>query len=117
MTDRLEFGSLKLEMVQEYSTGIGAMNKVYVLYDGNTAIATIPKLMRRPRLSGVCNESEISDITNEIGSKKTLWVRTGENNFQFANSAILDVDIDYWKRAEGTNYYKFTLSFAVEGGA
>ena len=116
MTDRLEFGSLKLEMVQEYSTGIGTMNKAYVLYDGNTAIATISKLMRRPRLRGVCTEGNISTITNEIGSKKTLWIRTEVNNFQFPNSAIMSVDIDYWKRAEGKNYYKFTLSFAVEGG-
>ena len=116
MTDRLEFGDLKLEMVQEYSPGIGTMNKAYILYDGNTAIATISKLMRRPKLRGICTESKISVITAEIGKKQTLWVRTGSNNFQFLNSAILGVDIDYWKYAEGKNYYKFTLSFAVEGG-
>ena len=116
MTNRLEFGNLKLEMVQEYSPGIGTINKAYVLYDGNTAIATISKFMRRPKLTGVCNESEISDITSEIGSKKTLWVRTGDNDLYFSNSAIMDVDLDYWKRAEGMNYYKFTLTFAVEGG-
>lgn len=116
MTDRLEFGNLKLEMVQEYSPGIEAMNKAYILYDGNTAIATISKLKRRPKLKGVCTESDITTITNEIGNKQSLWVRTGDTNFQFLNSAILSLDLDYWKRAEGKNYYKFTLSFAVEGG-
>lgn len=117
MTDRLEFGNLKLEMVQEYSPGIGSINKAYILYDGNTAIATIPKLMRRPKLRGVCIENDIIKIANEIGNKQTLWVRTGTNNFEFLNSAIISVDLDYWKYAEGKNYYKFTLSFAVEGGA
>lgn len=117
-SETLEFGGFKTWMVQEYSPGIGSMNKAYVLYDGNTAVATIPKLMRRPKFRGVCDESEISDITNEIGNKQTLWVRPKESEiYEFPNSAILDLDIDYWKHAEGKNYYKFTLTFAVEGGA
>ncbi|MCE7738409.1 MAG: hypothetical protein GPJ50_03430 [Candidatus Heimdallarchaeota archaeon] len=118
-SERVKFGNLKLWLVEDYVPGVKPMNKSYVLYDGNTAIATISKFTRRPVVRGVCTENEISNITNEIGNKQTLWIttETGQERFQFSNSAIMDVDIDYWKRAEGVNYYRFTLSFAVEGGA
>ena len=116
-SETLEFGGFKTWMVEEYSPGVGTMNKPYVLYDGNTAIAITSKFMRRPKFRGICNETEISDITDEIGNKQTLWVRPNENDIlEFPNAAIINVDVDYWKHAEGMNYYKFTLTFAVEGG-
>ena len=116
MTYRLKFGNLELDLIQEWSPGVEPLNKTYILYDGNTVIATSDKIKRRPSVSGLCKESEITAITNEIGKKQTLEIKTGEGTWKFLNSSIMNVRIDYYKHANNSNYYKVRLEFATEGG-
>ena len=116
MTYRLKFGNLELDLIQEWSPGVEPLNKTYILYDGNTVIATSDKIKRRPSALGLCTESDITTLTNEIGKKQTLEIETGEATWQFLYTSIINVSINYYKRANNTNYYKVRLEFATEGG-
>jgi len=116
MTYRLKFGNLELDLIQEWSPGVEPLNKTYILYDGNTVIATSDKIKRRPSASGLCTESDITTLTGEIGKKQTLNIKTGTGDWYFHNTAIINVSINYYKYANNTNYYKVRLEFATEGG-
>jgi len=116
MTYRLKFGNLELDLIQEWSPGVEPLNKTYILYDGNTAIATSDKIKRRPSASGLCTETDITTLTSEIGKKQTLYINSGDANWEFQNASIINVSINYYKHANGSNYYKVRLEFACEGG-
>ena len=116
MTYRLKFGNLELDLIQEWSPGVEPLNKTYILYDGNTVIATSDKIKRRPSASGLCTEADITTLTSEIGKKQTLYIETGEATWQFESASIINVSISYYKHANSSNYYKVRLEFACEGG-
>ena len=116
MTYRLKFGNLELDLIQEWTPGIEPLNKAYILYDGNTAIATSDKIKRRPSASGICNESHIPVLTNEIGNKQTLHINSGDGTWEFENASIINVSLSYYKHSGDSNYYKVRLEFACEGG-
>jgi len=116
MAYRLKFGNLELDLIQEWSPGVEPLNKTFILYDGNTVIATSDKIKRRPSASGLCTEGQITTLTGEIGKKQTLYIETGEATWEFHDASIMNVSINYYKHANNSNYYRVRLEFACEGG-
>ncbi len=116
MTWKVKFGDLELEYVESWSPGIDPMKKIYTMYDGSTDVASFNKVRWRPKIVGICDETKITQIAEAAKkTQDTLQINTEEGIFEFENASIISVNMDYWRHANGTNYYRITMEFVVIG--
>jgi len=116
MAWKVKFGDLELEYVESWSPSIDPMKKIYTMYDGSTEVAAFGKIRWRPKIVGICDETKVNEIANAaIKYSDVLKINTEEGMFEFEKASIVNVNLDYWRHAEGKNYYRVTIEFIVLG--
>ncbi len=116
MTWKVKFGDLELEYVESWSPGIDPMKKIYTMYDGSTDVAAFGKIRWRPKIVGICDETKVNEIADAaMKYSDVLKINTEEGMFEFSKASIINVNLDYWRHAEGKNYYRVTIEFIVLG--